>query len=169
MPSHTSLELLRPPDAGGRYDTALLGLRLFVGSAFWFHGTGKIGDLAAFASEFHIPVALAAVAASTQIAGAVLLVAGFLTPAAALSLGATMAVAMMQLIARGERFVDPTGHSWEPAAFYLVANLVLVLTGPGRWSLDALLWSRRERARAQLLRSDRRDHADCIGVQPRGQ
>ena len=139
------------PVVGGRRDTALLLLRVFVGTAFWFHGTGKIVDLEGFASAFQIPVPLAVVAGHTQVAAAVLLVAGFLTPAAALSLGATMAVAIVKLIVRGEPFVDPGGHSWEAAAFYLVATLVLVLTGPGRWSLDALLWSRRARPREQLV------------------
>ena len=58
---------------------------------------------------------------------------------------------MAQLIARGERFVDPGGHSWEAAAFYLVANVVLVLTGAGRWSVDAILWSRHRPPRGQLV------------------
>jgi putative oxidoreductase len=131
-----------------RLDLALLMLRVFIGVAFWFHGSGKVVDVAAFAAEFQIPPLLAMVAAYTQVAGALLLIAGLLTPAAALALAATMGVAMMQLITRGERFVDPGGHSWEAAAFYFVANVVLVLAGPGRWSIDAALsrWPRAQRS-----------------------
>ena len=127
------------PAGTHRLDFTLLMLRVFIGVAFWFHGSGKVVDLAAFAAEFQIPPLLAAVAAYTQVAGALLLMAGLLTPAAALGLAATMGVAVAELIARGESFVDPGGHSWETAALYLVANAALILAGPGRWSLDAAL------------------------------
>jgi len=123
---------------------------VFVGVAFWFHGSGKLVDLTAFAAEFQIPFALAAAAAYTQVFGALLLIVGLCTAAAALGLGSTMAVAMTQLIARGERFVDPGGHSCEASAFYLIANIVLLLAGPGRWSLDAVVCARVTRTRKQL-------------------
>ena len=139
MTRRVLLELLFPAVTTGRLSVALLTLRLFVGVAFSFHGLAKVMDLAAFAAEFQIPYALAAVAAYTQVAGALLLIAGFVTPVAASALAATMAVAMAELIARGERFVDPGGHSWEAPAFYFVANLVLALAGPGRWSVDGLI------------------------------
>jgi putative oxidoreductase len=123
-----------------RFDVGILLLRTFVGVAFCFHGIAKVADLAGFAAEFHIPLMMAGAAAYTQIVGGLCLIGGLLTPAAALSLGATMGVAVAQLIARGEPFVNPGGHSWEAASFYLIANLVFLLAGPGRWSLDAILW-----------------------------
>ncbi len=140
--TRTILELAYPPIATGRTGFALLLLRLFLAVAFCFHGYGKVADIASFAEEFHMPTLVAALAAYTQVAGALLLLAGFLTPAAATALGTTMGVAMSQLIARGESFVNPAGHSWEAAAFYLTANVVLLLAGPGRWSVDALLLKR---------------------------
>jgi putative oxidoreductase len=135
-------QLFAPPRVAGRVSVALLLLRLFVGSAFWLHGSGKATDLAAFAADFHIPIALAAAAAYTQVIGALLLLAGVFTPVAALGVGSTMAVAVVQLIARGERFVNPGAHSWEASGFYLMASCVLILIGPGRWSIDAILWTR---------------------------
>lgn len=135
------LAILIPPMGTDRISLGLLALRVFVGVAFWLHGFGKIEELNAFAAEFQIPLPLAAAAAYTQVIGALLLIAGLCAPAAALGLGSTMAVAMTLLIARGERFVDPGGHSWEASAFYLVASVTLLVAGPGRWSLDALFWA----------------------------
>lgn len=114
---------------------------------------GKVTDLTGFAEEFGIPVTLAAAAAWTQVIGAVLLIGGLLTPLAAAGLASTMAVASIELIARGERFVDPEGHSWETAGFYVIANVVVVLVGPGRWSLDVLLSRRMATARRFRRRS----------------
>lgn len=156
MTSGLLLRAWTPLPRTPRLDLALLMLRVFIGVAFWFHGSAKVVDVAAFAAEFQIPPLLAAVAAYTQVAGALLLMAGLLTPAAALGLAATMGVAVAELIARGESFVDPGGHSWEAPALYLVANAVLILAGPGRWSLDAALFRTRllpltERSGAQVM------------------
>lgn len=134
--------VLAPPIVPERTSVALLLLRVFVGVAFWFHGSGKTADLSAFATEFQIPLVLAAAAAYTQVAGGLLMVLGLCTPASALGLSATMAVAMTELIARGERFINPGGHSWEACAFYFIATVTLLVAGPGRWSLDALLFTR---------------------------
>jgi putative oxidoreductase len=129
----------------GRVGAALLLLRAFTGVAFLFHGYGKITDIAAFAEEFNIPVPLAACAAYAQLIGGLLLVVGLLTPAASLAVAATMAAAVVKLIGRGEAFVNPEGHSWEAAGFYLAANVCIALLGPGAYSLDGLLF----RGRAQ--------------------
>ena len=134
--------VLVPPIVADRTSVALLLLRVFVGVAFCFHGSGKTAALSAFAAEFQIPLALAAVAAFAQVGGGLLMVLGLCTPVSALGLAVTMAVAMTALIARGERFVDAGGHSWEASAFYLVANVALITAGPGRWSLDAIVGSR---------------------------
>jgi uncharacterized membrane protein YphA (DoxX/SURF4 family) len=46
-------------------------------------------------------------------------------------------------------FVAKEAQSWaskEPAFLYMIPFLTLIFTGPGRFSLDALIWSRlRER------------------------
>jgi len=127
---------------GGRAGAALFLLRVFVGIAFVFHGYGKVVNIPAFAAEFNLPSPLAVMAAYVQLLAGVLMIAGFLTPLASVCLAATMAVATVKLIRRGEPFVDPHGHSWEASSFYLIAVLAIALLGPGSFSVDALLFAR---------------------------
>jgi putative oxidoreductase len=125
-----------------RLSCALLILRFFVGIAFIQHGTGKLMHPSEFAAEFGIPVWLALVTMLTQLIGGILLILGALTPLAALGIAGTMIPATIFLIQRGEPFINPAGHSWENSAFYLMAGICLVLSGAGRWSLDARLFGR---------------------------
>ena len=137
------LRIIFPSFPGGRAGAALLMLRAFVGVAFLFHGYGKIVDIPAFAAEFGMPPAVASAAAYAQFIGGLLMIVGLLTPLGSSAIAATMAAATSVLIARGERFVDPHGHSWEAASFYLVASLAVSLLGPGLFSLDAMLFGRK--------------------------
>lgn len=129
----------------GRFGIATLLLRLIVGAAFLFHGMGKTEELDAFAREFGVPVALAAVATIGQLIGAILLITGLFTSIGSALIAGTMAVATAKLIERGESFVNPAGHSWEASCFYLIAGLAILLLGPGRYSIDSLLFSREQR------------------------
>ena len=131
-----------PPTLGGRPGVALLLLRIVVGAAFWFHGTGKVAHVAAFAAQFQLPYGLTAFAAYSEVTAALLLIVGLLTPVAALCLATTMVVALAKLIPQGVAFVNPGGGSWESAAFYLVASAALILAGPGHLSIDAFLMHR---------------------------
>ena len=137
------IERVFPSFPCGRRGIALLLLRVFVGIAFLFHGYGKVVDIAGFAAEFAMPYIIAAAAACVQFGAGLLLILGLVTPLASLALGGTMAVATSQLIARGEPFVSPHGHSWEASSFYLVLNVTLILLGPGSYSTDWLLFGRR--------------------------
>jgi putative oxidoreductase len=125
----------------------LLLLRLFVGIAFIQHGSGKLLHPSEFAAEFGIPVWLGFATMFTQVTGGVLLILGALTPIAALGIAGTMITATIFLIDRGEPFINPAGHSWENSAFYLAAGICLALSGAGRWSLDAWLFSHRNNVR----------------------
>jgi putative oxidoreductase len=113
-------------------------------------------DIPAFAAEFEMPLPVAAAAAYTQFVGGLLLIFGALTPPAGLAIAATMAGATFALIARGEPFVNPHGHSWEGAAFYLVAASAVTLLGPGRFSVDALIFDRKAVVADGLRHGDRR-------------
>jgi putative oxidoreductase len=125
-----------------RMDTqsiALLALRAFVGFAFILHGAGKLHGIRAFADRFRLPFLLAAAVVYIQLIGGVLLMCGLSTPIASLAIAVTMVGAIAKCRARGEKFVDPQHHSWESAAFYLVALVVIALIGPGEYSLDRML------------------------------
>jgi putative oxidoreductase len=110
--------------------------------AFLFHSFGKIVDIPAFTTEFQMPNFVTVAAAYTQFISGVLIIIGLLTPVASLALVSTMAVATLQLINRGETFINPHGHSWQASSFNLTATLVVFLLGPGRFYLDALLVDR---------------------------
>lgn len=127
----------------GRTGIGLLILRLFVGAAFVLHGSGKLNDIAGFSAEYHVPYFMGAAAMLTQLLGGIFLIAGFLTPVAALGIASTVAFAALMLIQKGEPFINPNGHSWENAAFYAAAGICLALAGAGRYSLDALLFGRK--------------------------
>lgn len=137
------LKLIFADFPAGRSGLALLVLRLYVGFAFILHGTGKLNDISGFAAEYHIPVWLGAVTMLTQLIGGILLIIGLLTPFAALAVAGTVAVAAVFLIQKGEPFINPDGHSWENAAFYTAAGIVLTLAGAGGYSLDRLVFGRK--------------------------
>jgi putative oxidoreductase len=78
---------------------------------------------------FPLPGVFAFCSALAESVAALLLSAGLFTRWAAVALAANMVVAIYFHAAKGERS--------ELAMFYLVAALVLALTGPGRWALDS--------------------------------
>lgn len=125
------------PLPGGRRGAGLLLTRVLVGAAFLVHGYGKVADLAGFAAEFHMPMAAAVFAAYAQLIAGGLLILGLATPLAALTITGTMTVATLSLIARGEPWINPHGHSFEASFFYLVTSLCIALLGPGAYSLDS--------------------------------
>lgn len=143
------LKLIFHSFPAGRAGIALLLIRLFIGIAFIQHGGGKLNDVAGFAAEYHLPWVVAAATMLLQLAGALLLIVGFLTPLAALAIAGTMVGATWTLIQKGEAFINPAGHSWENSSFYLMLCVALSLLGAGAYSLDARLFgARRERASA---------------------
>jgi putative oxidoreductase len=126
----------------------LLVLRAVVGAAFMFHGWPKIQQpMAWMPPEANMPGALQLLAAAAEFGGGAALILGLLTRLAALGLIATMAVALTTVhIAQRHPFVGKPGDpSSELAAVYLACSLLLLLTGPGRFSLDAMLFGRASR------------------------
>jgi putative oxidoreductase len=134
-------------------DIAALILRLAAGAIFLPHGWSKVsgegpGAFAAdMAANYGIPAFLAYVAAYAEFAGAILLIAGLLTRLDALLLAGTMFVAafIVQLpdalfeVRPGavKLFVILKGIELPLAMFAICA--AILLTGPGRLSLDHLL------------------------------
>jgi putative oxidoreductase len=135
------------PQAGG-----LLVLRLVAGAAFMLHGWPKIqnpfGWMDQPGASSAVPDIFQALAAVSEFGGGLAWILGLLTPLASLGILFTMATAAyMGHISKGDPFVASPGAgggSWELAAVYFSIALVLLLIGPGRLSLDALLFRKRE-------------------------
>ncbi|HEX6978644.1 MAG TPA: DoxX family protein [Alphaproteobacteria bacterium] len=172
--------LLYPPFMGGRFAAALLLLRIVAGSALFFHGLQKMarGPFGWMGPDSWAPPILQFLAAFSECFGGLALVLGLLTPLAALGIGATMAVATFVHVTRGDPFVrlpggaeatplldlpgtlviaGGRGGSYELAAMFLVAAIVLILAGPGTFSLDAKLFGR---ARAEDARAHGRSRVE---------
>lgn len=131
---------------GGRGAVGLLLLRVFAGVALMMHGWPKIQ--APFSWTKGIPGPLQAAAALSEFGGGLALALGFLTPLAAFGIACTMGVAAMMAhgsdpFMASNRKGLPHVASKEPALTYLAMALLLMLIGPGRISLDWLLFGSR--------------------------
>lgn len=129
-----------------RSSVGVLALRLVAGSAFLFHGWPKIRNpFGWMGPEASMPSVLQALAALAEFGGGLAWILGLLVPLASFGLLCTMVVATYtHAIVRGDPFVGRDG-SYELALVYLVVALLLILVGPGRFSIDALL--RKDRPR----------------------
>jgi putative oxidoreductase len=124
-------------------DAGLLLLRLWAGVVMALqHGLGKVSDLGGFipkVADKGIPFAsvLAPAAALSEFLGGLLLALGLLTRASAAFILGTMLVAGLVVHAH-----DPFGKK-ELAFTYASIALSILIAGPGRFSLDAWIASRR--------------------------
>ena len=124
-------------------DGGLLALRLAFGLMMMVHGLQKLNKFSEYSGFFPDPFGLGSTASLSlaifaELGCSVLLLLGLLTPLALVALIITMLVAIFY--AHGS---DP----WEKkelAVSYLSAYVTLLLTGPGRYSLDHLFFSKRQ-------------------------
>jgi putative oxidoreductase len=120
----------------------MLLLRLFAGlSLALAHGLGKVPPSAGFiegvgSMGFPMPVVFAWGSGLAEFAGGILLALGLFTRPAAALIVANMAVAVVIRHAG-----DPYGNR-ELAMLFGVIALMFLLTGPGRYSVDARLGAR---------------------------
>lgn len=139
----------------------LLLLRIVVGVAFVFHGYPKILHATTWMGSrplvmpttgealLVVPPWLQATAAAVEFFGGIALVVGLLTRLAGLALCIDMVVAyVFSELPHGTPFVGP-GHTLEPNLTYLVVGFVMLLTGPGVISLDAVFGAPRKPERRQ--------------------
>ncbi|HYO16916.1 MAG TPA: DoxX family protein [Thermoanaerobaculia bacterium] len=127
-------------------DVALLLIRFVAGLAFMFHGWGKIqSPFGWMGPEATIPGAFQGLAALSEFGGGLAWILGLLTPLASLGIAITMAVAFsFHAFQRGDPFVATGGGpSYELAALFFCVAFLLLATGPGRFSLDRVLFGRR--------------------------
>ncbi|MCQ9326054.1 HvfX family Cu-binding RiPP maturation protein [Neisseria dentiae] len=144
--------LSRFSDTWGK-DAALLGLRLFAAYEFWEAGIEKWNGQNWFAdiqSAFPFPFNLFSAgfnwtaATGIELVAPLLLLFGLFGRAGALMLMALTAVAWAAVHSGNGYNVCDNGYKM--ALIYLVALLPLVLQGMGRFSLDYLLFGRRNKA-----------------------
>jgi putative oxidoreductase len=142
----TRMPRLFPAFLGGPGALGLLVLRLVAGTAMMFHGWPKIQHATSWMGpKAPVPGVFQALAALAEFGGGLCWVLGLLTPVASLLVLSTMAVALgMVHLPQGHPFVasQPGGPSYEPALGYLALAVALLLTGPGKLSLDAWLFGR---------------------------
>lgn len=127
--------------------TALLLLRLVVGAAFVLHGWGKIQNpMGWMGPQAPVPGVFQLLAAIAEFGGGIGLILGLITPLAALGIACTMAVAVLtHLTVMKDPFVNATGgSSYELASVYLSISILLLMVGPGRFSLDSKVFGERK-------------------------
>ncbi len=130
----------------GKGAVALLVLRLVAGYAFILHGWPKIQHATTWMGDA-LPGWLQFLAAFAEFAGGAAILVGLLTPLAASGIAVTMLVAMFMVhIPAGHPFVGNKENpsSWELPAVYLSIMAVLMLRGGGSFSLDALIFGKKE-------------------------
>ncbi len=128
---------------------ALLLLRLVAGLAFVFHGWPKIqSPFGWMGPDGFAPGFFQALAALAEFGGGVAWMLGLLTPLAAVGIAITMVVAFsFHAFMMGDPFVSYTGEGMSsPAAVYFCIAVVFLALGPGRFSLDRLIFGTRENA-----------------------
>lgn len=125
-----------------------LAARLYIAQVFWLAGLTKIRDwettLLLFTEEYRVPLLPPAWAAVSGTAGElllpVLLVLGLGGRLAALGLSVVNAVAAISL-------PDIAPAAWQQHLTWGALLAALVLSGPGRWSVDRLWASMRGHSR----------------------
>lgn len=138
---------LQPP----AFDVLALGLRALFGWQFFLAGRGKLLNLdrtTDFFASLHIPApgAHALGIGLLECVGGLLLLAGAGSRTVSTLLAGTMVVALATAH-RSELAEDGVDGLLAAAPFaYLLAVAVILVSGPGRLSLDAWLAARRARA-----------------------
>ena len=143
------MKRLWPEFVGGASAMGLLFLRVFAGLAMAYHGWPKVwrdGEFVMFnwmGPQAPVPGFLQALAALSEFGGGLALAFGLLTPLACLGIMSTMFVATWVTMKGGAPLVSAgPGKSAEVSALHFVINLAILLTGPGKISLDALLFGK---------------------------
>jgi len=137
----------------------LLALRVSFGVLFVLHGYPKVTHLKTWSEALKMPIFLCFLSAYSMFLGGFCLIAGFLTPLVCITLIGSMAFALVLEITQGLPFVAPDPYlipageyegpngkgeppSQEKAFVFNLVLIVLMIFGPGAYSVDAWLLMR---------------------------
>jgi putative oxidoreductase len=127
----------------GRPAVGLLLFRLVTGGALILHGSTKIVHPFSWMPGGAVPGILQFASAFAEFFGGIAIVLGLLTPLAGILVAINMLVAIFMVhVPTGGVWVGK-GNSFEPALGYLAAAVMLFLTGPGVYSVDAKIFGNR--------------------------
>jgi putative oxidoreductase len=135
------IRTLMHPDTARPASAGLLLFRVFLGVAFIQHGLMKVPTATTWLGDM-LPAWVQAFAAYGELGAGILLILGLFTPLAGVILVAIMIGAVNFHVSQGHPFIGE-GHSYEMALAYLMAAILFVLLGAGRYSVDALLFRQR--------------------------
>ncbi len=131
---------------GGLKGTAILLVRIVVGLAFILHGWPKMQNPTGWMNgmgNVAIPAFLQVLAALAEFGGGIALILGLLSRVAAFGIVCQMVGAMALVhVPQGDPFVGIGRPGFELALINLAIAFLLVVLGPGRFSLDYLLFGR---------------------------
>ena len=137
------LQAVQQPKCGS---FALLLIRVVVGIAFATHGWGKMqAPFGWMPADAPVPGIFQFLAAFSEFGGGIAWIIGLLVPLASLGIAITMAVAVsMHAFVMHDPFVSMTGGSaFELPATYFCIAILLMMMGPGKFSLDSKIFGDR--------------------------
>ena len=134
--------LLHTPGYTSPVNSSLLLLRIAAGGFMLTHGYGKLQQLMAGNMEFGDPIGIGndtslVLSVFAEALCALLVLLGLFARLAAIPPIITMLVAVF-VVHAGQEF-----GNMELGLFYLIAYLVILLSGPGKYSLDYMIQQRR--------------------------
>lgn len=153
---NTLLSALYPSFVTGPQGYMLLAFRAVVGFLFILHGLPKLKHLTTWSKALGAPLPLCFLSAAFMVVGGIGLILGLLTPFASLSILVSMVYAIVIELIKGDPMVAPDPYllgeyyegpegqkgeppSYEKALIFSMMLALLILFGPGAYSLDALL------------------------------
>lgn len=150
------LSELYPDFIAGSQGYMLLVFRMVVGFLFILHGLPKLKHLKTWSAALGAPLPLCFLSAAFMVVGGTGLILGLLTPFSSLSILVSMIYAIVIELIKGDPMVAPDPYllgeyyegpegqkgeppSYEKALIFSLMLLLLIVFGPGAYSLDALL------------------------------
>ena len=150
------LSSLYPDFIDGPQGYMLFFFRAVVGFLFILHGIPKLQNLRTWSEALGAPLPLCVLSAGFMVIGGLGLIMGFLTPFASASILVSMIYAIIGELIKGDPIVAPDPYmlggyyegpegqkgeppSYEKALIFSMMLTLIVVFGPGKFSLDALL------------------------------